>query len=81
MIARVVRLREIACGPSATTARGVAGLRARLRRGDVRAYAAVLVYPDGAVVTSFAGSEDGHHHRLASGIATLSHRFFRDAGQ
>jgi len=69
------KLRIINGGPSRDVQQNIASLKARLRRGDVRAFAIVLVHPNGAVSTAWCGAEDGNHHKLGSGIATLAHRF------
>jgi hypothetical protein len=50
----------------------------KLRRGDVRALAVVLVTPQGMVHTMHAGGRDGHFHHLQSGAKTLADRIARD---
>lgn len=73
------RFRLVPAGPSRDVQRAIATTIHHLRRGDVRALAFVLVAPDGAVSTVFAGHHDGHYHTLNSGIATLRRRFDQEA--
>ncbi|MBW8268296.1 hypothetical protein [Caldovatus aquaticus] len=71
-------LRVIAGGPSREVAGMVAGTIARLRRGDCRAMAVVLVRADGSVEAGYAGHRDGHFFRLSGGMTDLLHRLHRE---
>jgi hypothetical protein len=78
MSRRKSQLRLVESGPSREVAYTVADMVGRLRRGDVRAAAFVLVMPGGAVATVFCGHRDGHFHSLNSGISLLRQRFDRE---
>ncbi len=73
------RFKLIPPGASREVASLVADTKGRLRRGDVRAIAIVLVRPGGEVDTCFAGHHDGHFHQLNSGISILRKRFDEEA--
>jgi hypothetical protein len=72
------RFKPVPTGPDRSTVELIARTIARLRRQDIRALAIVLVDVNGDVSTAFSGHRSGQHHRLASGIADLSHRFHSD---
>jgi hypothetical protein len=69
------RLVSLTGGPCRDTAVLIATTKQRLRRGDVRALAVVIVDGKGSVSTAFAGHRSGHFFTLAAGLAGLNHRF------
>jgi hypothetical protein len=69
------KLRVIEGSPQRDVLEAIAETKRRLRRGDVRALAVVLVSPGGEVSTVIAGTKGGNYHQLASGIARLGWRF------
>ena len=72
MTARLFRI--VPGGPSPDVSQRVAELKQRLRRGDIRAVAFVLVNGSGVVSTGFAGNDDGFLHQMVSGTETLRMR-------
>jgi hypothetical protein len=74
-MAKARMFRMMPAGPSREVQSMLAETTARIRRGDVRAAAFVLVTPGGQVATVFAGHKDGHFHELNSGLAILRKRF------
>lgn len=72
------QFRIVPAGPSREVQETIAELKGRLRRGDIRAIAVVLVAPRGDVTTAFVGHRDGHFDALSSGITALRARFDRE---
>lgn len=73
-MSKIVKLREVQCGPSPDVQHVVANAKARLRRNDIRALAVVYVFSNGSVGTVFAGHRDGFMHQLVSGATHLGAR-------
>lgn len=73
--ARLFRI--VPCGPSRDVVEMKHSTIRRLRSGDYRAMAVVLVHQDGTVETAHAGERDGHFFRLSGGLTECLQRLHK----